>query len=240
MNLRIVTMTGADDSINPAELVALSQEFPFVEWGILLSNSQEGGSRFPSRQWIEKLAMYTQAHGLDEKVNTSGHICGQWLRALLKGKWMCCHFDLGLFERVQLNLHGEQHEVIQNGFVDLLQRFVLTGRKIIFQWDGKNNYILNNAIANGIDGQALFDLSHGAGIAPAEWPEPLKYTLCGYAGGLGPDNLAAELKRISEKVGDKEIWIDMETKVRSENDRVFDLNKVRKCLEIAKRYMEAA
>lgn len=29
------------------------------------------------------------------------------------------------------------------------------------------------------------------------------------------------------------IWIDMETRVRSNNDATFDLTKVRRCLEIA-------
>ena len=43
-----------------------------------------------------------------------------------------------------------------------------------------------------------------------------------YAGGLGPDNLEEELKRIEEVAGDRTIWIDMETKVRSDGDRIFE------------------
>jgi len=234
MKINIVTMTGADGNTNPADLIALSQEFPFVEWGILLSATQEGSKRFSSGAWISDFAEAMDDHGLEEPVNTSGHLCGRWLRALLKGEMRCPHFNLGIFQRVQLNFHGETHEVYHDNFIDILQRILLTGRKIIFQLDGVNNYILNNAIASGISGQALFDLSHGAGIAPNQWPWPLKHTRCGYAGGLGPDNLAWELERIADKVGDKQIWIDMETKVRSHDDKLFDLDKVRRCLEIAK------
>ncbi len=240
MKIKTVTITGADNSVTPEEIVALSQEFPFVEWGILLSLSQVDGRRFPSYDWIWRLEDLLADHSLDNPVMTSAHLCGLWLRDVMKGNISCPLLSLGIFNRVQLNFHGKRHEVFQDAFLTILRAMVSSGRQIIFQWDGVNNYILNNAIANGIPGQALFDLSHGAGIAPAEWPEPLKHTPCGYAGGLGPDNLARELERINAKVGDAEIWIDMETKVRSNNDRSFDLAKVRECLEIAKPWTEEA
>ena len=50
MKLHTVTITGTDDSTNMADLVALSREFPFVEWAILVSESHEGGFRFPTRE----------------------------------------------------------------------------------------------------------------------------------------------------------------------------------------------
>lgn len=42
MPLTRVTITGADDAVEPAELQALSHEFPFVEWGILHSYKRFG------------------------------------------------------------------------------------------------------------------------------------------------------------------------------------------------------
>ena len=59
---------------------------------------------------------------------------------------------------------------------------------------------------------------------------------------MGPDNIEQELKRIEEVV-DKSgnpympIWIDAETLIRSEDDAVFDLNKVRKMLDAAAKYV---
>lgn len=32
-----VTVTGADDSIDPGDLISIQQEYPFVEFAILLS-----------------------------------------------------------------------------------------------------------------------------------------------------------------------------------------------------------
>jgi hypothetical protein len=69
-------------------------------------------------------------------------------------------------------------------------------------------------------------------VLAKEWPKPLEDVLCGYAGGLGPDNIEAQLELISKAVGNREIWVDMETHVRSNDDQRFDLDKVEKVLEI--------
>ena len=37
MKLTRVTITGADDSVEPRALAELSEAFPFVEWGLLMS-----------------------------------------------------------------------------------------------------------------------------------------------------------------------------------------------------------
>lgn len=53
--LRRVTLTGADDTVSPHELAALSARYPFVEWGILVSRCppEHGRHRFPSLPWLE-------------------------------------------------------------------------------------------------------------------------------------------------------------------------------------------
>jgi hypothetical protein len=98
----------------------------------------------------------------------------------------------------------------------------------------------------------------GAGILPREWPKPIyldvhpgddgcgvqQHRYHGYAGGLGPDNLAEQIPLIlaaaagNEHTAEGRIWIDMETRVRSSDDRTFDLAKVRRCLEIAAPYVK--
>lgn len=57
-----------------------------------------------------------------------------------------------------------------------------------------------------------------------------------FAGGLGPENLAAQLGGLEHHVGDAAIWINLESRVRSDDSRQLDLGKVRKCLEIAEPY----
>ena len=53
MWIKTVTFTGADDEVDPVELSKLSEQHPFIEWGILFPST--GGNRFPSKEWIRRL-----------------------------------------------------------------------------------------------------------------------------------------------------------------------------------------
>lgn len=134
MNLDRVTITGADDSVSPAELVDISAEFPFVEW------------------------------------------------------------------------------------------------------DGVNDHLTYAALGYSLKISALFDTSGGAGVLPASWPKPTSKFWCGYAGGLGPLNVVEQIERI-EGICEQPYWIDMERRVRSENDSKLDLQAVRLVLQAAKPYI---
>lgn len=74
-----VTITGADDKTSIADILELSAEFSFVEWGILVSHRQEGTYRFPSRDWIDRF----KEAAFNAKLQVSTHLCGRWVRELL-------------------------------------------------------------------------------------------------------------------------------------------------------------
>lgn len=205
MKIKYITVTGADDSIRHSSLTEIAEEFPHAEFGILMSASR-AGSRFPSDEWIEEVIT------LPESVRLSGHICGRWVREILMGQWPHALTPLmGRFSRWQLNTHGEHHP----WNYDFLRS--LDGRgQIIFQNDWKHNDLIAAAssYAPMLNVAALFDLSHGAGVLPKDWPKPIAGITCGYAGGLSPFNVAGQVEKISELVGDTEIWIDAETHLR--------------------------
>lgn len=52
------TITGADDSVDPADLFRLQHSYPFVEWGILMKDDpkHKHKPRYPSWDWLKKLA----------------------------------------------------------------------------------------------------------------------------------------------------------------------------------------
>ena len=240
MKVDRVTLTGADDSTNPAELFRISEKYPFVEWGILLSDRVEGNNRFPSLSWVHDfVGLYEEHMDVGNKINISGHICGKWVREICKGNWdnfSNHHADLEQYlQRVQLNFHAYLHKVDEEPFIEGLKE--MGYGQVIFQLDDINNSILDVAQSRGINAAPLFDLSGGTGVLPKKWPEA-RDCYCGYAGGLSPANLSQQLDIISESVGDRTIWIDAETHVRSLDDRVFDLNKVERFLEIAEAYVE--
>lgn len=223
-----VTVTGADDSVQIKDMLAIQQDFPFVEWGILLSKSSEGNARFPSQDWISDLTEYS--YGL----RLSGHLCGKWVRDICDGEntlFVDRPIYRGLFDRYQLNFHSYVHQ-IENKNTFLRAVLSLEAEQVIFQFDDVNNELLLQARELGINAVPVFDASGGAGILPGEWPEALPM-YSGYAGGLSPDNLTVQMEFITKRCGDGPIWIDAETRLRSNADTLFDLDKVRKFLEKA-------
>lgn len=255
-----VTITGADDSIKPQELLSLTQEFPFVEWGILASFNNTylsgGTKRYPSPRWISDLQAVAETTGA--LPNLALHINGSWVRDLLLGGAGAPSHLLHCFGRVQLNFHAERTECNPKAFAESLKKI---GKQFIFQLDGANGNEHLEAVYEWEtpDCFGLFDVSGGAGILPDSWPQPIYldvqpgehgegeqgWAYHGYAGGLGPDNLAEQIPRILDASAatahtrEGRIWIDMETRIRSANDAIFDLTKVRRCLKIAEPYVRS-
>lgn len=228
-----VTITGADDSVDPDVLFVLAAEYPFVEFGILLSAGQLATRRFPSHDWVREVVRRTDA---GDALKLSGHICGQWLRDAYMGRWPArlAYLD-GKFQRWQLNTHGMKTLSDPDRLNQLISALNLRGQQVIFQFDEVNVDPLLIAARLAYNVAALFDLSHGAGVLPETWPQPLNGIRCGYAGGLSPDNVTAQLEAIAAVVPEnRRIWIDVETKVRSDDDRQFDVTLVRRFLDAAK------
>ncbi len=230
MKINKVTMTGADDSVDPIRLIEIQKDYPFVEWGILTSRKSQDSYRFPSEKWRNDL--YELAKD-EPQINLSCHICGTYVKELLMGGGRLIR-EIGnlwsLFQRMQINTHGVKHQ-FEWGAVSGLKEL---NKEVIFQYDAANTEILEYAYINKVRCSALFDMSHGAGVLPKEWLKPLEMVKCGYAGGLSPENITEQLALIESKVGDYELWIDMETKVRSNDDELFDLDKVVSVLETCK------
>ena len=97
MQLQYTSITGADDAVSPKDLVKLSQEFPFVEWAILLLPARAGTARCPSKQWIKDFS--AQAKGL----HTAMHLCDEALLGFIRGDKEILDLMAG-FQRIQLNL----------------------------------------------------------------------------------------------------------------------------------------
>jgi hypothetical protein len=227
--LDTVTITGADDSTSIPALVDLSAEFKFVEWGILISKSQEGGKRFPSRHWIDRFASAARRNGM----RVSTHMCGRWVREMFVAQldWRELPSSVEFCHRIQINTHGQVHESTADFVQNLAEHTVpFGGQQIIFQWDGVNDHLIYAALAAGLNVAALFDASGGAGVLPKEWVPPAKEFPCGYAGGLGPHNVVDNIRKI-EKLCDKPFWIDMERRVRVPDDSSLDMEAVRTVLE---------
>lgn len=223
--LEFCTLTGADDGVNHTDLLYLSASHSFAEWGVLFHNARQGIGRYPSFAWIDTLCSLT--HGVP-RAHFALHICGrdavhEFLQGTGKVSDVAVHFG-----RIQLNLIASS--VDPASLIAALRRH--PSKTIITQHNAANESLwrLLGEVPNH---SVLFDESGGRSINPATWPSPLPGKLCGYAGGLGPDNLAVELQRIQMAAEKKPFWIDMEGKLRNEADQ-FDLSSVQTCLSIVR------
>jgi len=239
--IHTVTVTGADDSISPFDLVEISKKYPFVEFGILLSKFSLGSPRFPSSKWLYDL-IYISKFVKDLKL--SGHICGKWVQEILLGDWPSEEFKKisynfqDIFSRWQINTHAQSYKVNENKFIEILKRLNYQKQNIIFQFDEVNDDLLFTSKRLGFKNiSTLFDVSHGRGILPDKLQTPIFGVSCGYAGGLSPENIHQQIEEISKIVGNSKIWVDSETHLRSKDNLKFDLNRVEMFLKEAEPFV---
>lgn len=227
MKIAFVTLTGADDETNISEMVSISEMYPFVEWGILFSQNKSAVPRYPSCGWVDDL--------LSSSIpNLAAHLCGKWVDDILKGKFTFLDgFNGSRFSRFQLNLSKGRLASLTDK--ETFHRAV--GDRTVMVGGNYATALLTGDFF-GLNMHPLFDASGGKGIL-ADWNSPFfrdgEQMVCGYAGGLGPDNVVEELDKIAALVGDGTVWIDMESKIRTK-DR-FDLDKCRKVLAAVQAWM---
>lgn len=258
MPLDRVTITGADDGIDPSALVGLSLEFPFVEWGILVSYSKRNQPRYPSLSWFQ---LFQEVAIGRFDLNCSLHVCGDWVKNLVAGyDYLPIGFARG-FKRAQLNMNFLQDVTFSTqfntrSFMSSLKRYPI--EQWIFQISGTSSFgacclrdIQTSCPDDAYDIVTFFDASGGKGKLPDAWPDPIfedlthsehgHYAYCGYAGGLDEYNLAAQLQKIEDVAqnhGDMHYWIDIESGARNVSNNTFDTSRVRRLLQICKEFME--
>lgn len=228
MNLSLCTLTGVDAETDIIRLVNLSSEFPMVEWGLLYSPKEQGSpGRYPSTRILKFLL-----NGLPIEINLALHVCGKGVHDLLYGEPVVTDMVKLMNARggrVQLNFNHSRTP-INFQLLDLL--FVKFPRvQFITQQNPGNSMVA--AFTSRRDNHAvLFDASGGRGLLPSgEWLAPLDGIKCGYAGGLGPDSIKDQLELITEAAGNHQVWIDMESKLRTTDEEGLDRFDLTLCRE---------
>lgn len=234
IRLHTCTLTGVDDSTVFYDLSRLSRMYPFVEWGFLYSPKyNELGGRYPCIVTLNR-AFQT----LPEHVRVALHICGSGVHNPLAGEKVVNDLVEMVAKRrgrVQLNFNQTAKPVDLNLIRGFLNRF--PDMQVITQHNNANETLWKEL--EGFSNHAvLFDASGGRGLLGNQWPEPLSGVACGYAGGLGPDNLSEQLDRIAAVVQQGSMWVDMESSLRitSDGDRL-DIDRCEDCLLVVSEWM---
>jgi phosphoribosylanthranilate isomerase len=203
--LSVCTFTGIDATTDLSRVIAMSKRYPFLEFGILFSFSHsEKDSRYMSPEMVDDvLENLSRA-----EVQTALHVCGSAVSAYIEGDAAVRRPAL-LADRVQLNFSFDK---IGYSIENIDKAISSAPYKIITQHFEKNTDVTTGLKAR--NHQVLFDASHGRGVEVELWPAPIAGKSCGYAGGLGPDNIKREIAKINAVNGRMNSWLDMETKLR--------------------------
>lgn len=221
-----ITLTGAGPELPLKLMQDLCAAEPDLECGILFSLKQEGKGRFPPREWIEVIAAQCEAG----QIRASLHLCGTAVKRYLSGdRAEPIRVLAHCFNRVQLNF---LHHQLGHDAAFMSQAIRACPVNVITQHNDANAAL--NAQIDAPNHQVLFDKSGGRGISPTAWPAALGAKRVGYAGGLGPDNLEAQLALI-DQVCSQGAWVDMENKLRTTTD-TMDTFAVMQCLRAYARF----
>lgn len=230
MNIDRVTISGADDKVSVDEMLEIQREFPFVEWGILISRKRMGTNRYPSKEWLRKL---------HHDLNISFHLCGYIVREFVQGKHSVV-WEAGLnWQRVQLNFSFKEPINYAPTLLDISDTARNTpDRSFVLAYNKGSKSNLDRFIQNHVSMPSnihfLYDSSGGRGAEIKYLQKPLlNYT--GYAGGLNPENVGTICECLDGMEWSDKVWIDMETGVRTGDQ--FDLKKVREVLTIANTFI---
>jgi hypothetical protein len=216
-NITTITLTGADEHTDLEQLRALVAAYPCVEIGLLYTTTPEGRCRYPSREWLIKAARTLSGR-------VALHVCGADARRELREGYL-----------VNITAHAPRVQV--NGRVSAEELPILAQRvnTLITQHNQLNEGLLGVPVANHA---LLIDGSGGRGVSPSSWGMLDTPKAVGRAGGLGPDNLADELRdyALSARPG---AWVDMENKLRKSAGGLdldgfdwFDIEVAQRCAEI--------
>ena len=225
--LRQITFTGIGVETDLKVLKEIQDEYPLVEWGVLLSkNWQENGPRFFDPSQLSNLRW--------QGLNLSCHLCGSAARAVVSENWEPS-FEVtrgmfGLFQRCQENISMEQ----PNDQTQYM-RPPIDLSELIIQQKSAGAMNIFNAIKDRTKMSVLLDASGGRGIDTPVKPLNIPGLKVGYAGGLNPDNVDEKLEYLLKNV-EGEFWIDMESGVRTD-DR-FDIDKCVSVLQTCQKIME--
>ncbi len=220
MRLTRVTITGADDAVPHIALRDLSEEFPFVEFGILLSRGRFGEHRYPSTKWL----MGLEVAGLVPRC--SYHMCGGHARRIMGGDPTLVPHSI---KRMQLNGFSQYHLpclLAAEGAPEvefILQCNTYAALKhALYLREGKTNVV------------ALWDPSGGEGksfVDNLPFPRAAEFEIpMGYAGGIDEHNVEDVIAMLCSGAGDP-LWIDLESGARTDDE--FDVDKVRRILKLA-------
>lgn len=212
----MITLTGIDERTDLAAIKQLSGGG--VEFALLFSASPEGRNRYPGIQFIENVME-------EMKGELAVHVCGRAARESL-----LCQGGVSFLKKAsRIQINGVVSEEELKHALSLYERQTIitqhtdANRKLLMTWgDGRHALLVDN--------------SGGRGIVPDKWVKPCTSKMVGFAGGLGPDTLSDQMRKMPGAFFSQyNFWLDMESRLRDEQDW-FSVERALLCINIVSQW----
>ena len=223
-----VTFSGVDETADVEKLSEIRSHYFTIEWGLWLAVERQGiAAGFPSVEWICKLA---------PGLNLSAQLWGKSATDFLQGtdSELMAHYGKlwSSFRRIQINSTDGIDQVDLPRLVRLMERN--PDKQLILRVRDRNLEVADALVAEGISCSTLFDEFEAHESPQKKWPKgPKRFAGCGYAGGLGPDNIYKQLTPILNAAQSAERWwVEMDSSLRTkEHDKeVFSLASCKRAI----------
>ena len=253
MNLKCITISGANEHTDIKELIALIWCYFTkgikIELGIQVSPTKAfyGSDRY---QWLMELNQRASSD-YHCRIPVALHVNPGWVEQICAGfipleiiKFMelsCLHGGVAV-NRIQLNFLIGREEAPD---MDKLRRVIGHYHKFrfIIPYNESNKQFIDGFYFRYFGkGDCYFDLlydeSHGEGLAAKQWrPQVYSDVVQGYSGGLSPENISSELTKIALlNPGNTPVWVDAEGNLKGD-DGHLSLEKAEAFIQGAKGYL---
>ena len=234
MSIHRLGFCGIDDEVNHEDIISLTKTCAIIEWGVLFHPRLSGTARYPSMDWVQKTT--TILHRAQPNIHLAAHICGGYVMDLLNAKKTILDTIINefRFKRIQINPTKANDVIITDyniAATNLLS--VIAGypkTEFIIQRNHETLKLCSLIETTELKNVSfLYDASCGFGIYDIHLIEKKNTTKkYGFAGGINPENIGEVLNKIKESQLPTNIWIDMETGIRTINH--FDMKKCKLCV----------
>lgn len=223
MRLSTIVLSGANEHTDAQAIISLCKNCSYLaELGIQVSGEKAYYSS--GRYWWLQLL----CHLATPDINIALHLNKDWVEDFCAGKippeletFLALSHPDGSpkIKRIQLNFKiGREKKPDLYTLLSTMRRYAR--HDFILSYNDSNQDFIRQIRESGFKiGALLYDSSFGEGIAPSKRPAPVFNDVYqGYAGGLSPDNVVAELEKIDTVVPPgKSFFIDAEGKLKGED-----------------------
>lgn len=226
MFLKTIVCSGINEKNDINDAIEFLKCYKNAEFGVQCS-PKKAGYQTPRFEWLKELLGRLNEQKIENRIAL--HLNEGFVVSFCDGKLPDEAADLlsigNAVGRLQLNFKIGRETFASGSIPNIktLQKTMetVTPHPIILSASQPNLSFIHKAHHQGIKFDVLFDDSFGEGVAPNMRKPPLfNDVFQGYAGGLSPENIAEELKKIG-KVANGDIFVDAEGKLKQDGSFSF-------------------